>query len=72
MWLGKPLGWGNCWTAAAAAELRSQALTMKHIQHKCKIPIPEVLAFDTSFNNGIHAPFILMTYVEGKSVWNAW
>lgn len=65
-------GRGRRWSADAAAEMRSQALTMKHIRHKCKIPIPEVLAFDETFNNEIGAPFILMTYIEGKPIYKAW
>ncbi|GME37530.1 Aminoglycoside phosphotransferase [Neofusicoccum parvum] len=66
-------GWGDRWTAQDADALRNIALTMRYVKQHTSFPVPEVLQSDTTFNNPLGAPYILMTYIEGRplpSVWN--
>lgn len=47
--------------------MHSEAQTMKFIfRNVLKVPVPEVLKFDTGFDNAIVAPYILMWAVGGK------
>ena len=61
-----------CFDRLAADSLTSEALTMKLIKEKTTIPIPTIHAFDTSANNPIRCPFILMDFLKGKPVWQGW
>ncbi|CAG8930125.1 unnamed protein product [Penicillium salamii] len=55
-----------------AESLRSEALTMRLIRRETTIPLPEVFAFDNSFENQINCPFILISYIEGKKLSDVW
>ena len=48
-----------------AQALRSEAFTMKWIRRETNIPVPEVHAFDGSFDNELGCPYILMEYIDG-------
>ena len=64
-------GHGSRWTGSAASGLRSEALTMRYLKSKDKsVPIPEVYAFDTTTDNVLKCPFILMEYLEGSPLYN--
>ncbi|KAI9875617.1 MAG: hypothetical protein M1830_008204 [Pleopsidium flavum] len=65
-------GWGNHWQREDATSLRSQALTMQFIKRKTGIPMPEVYDYDTTFHNVIGAPYILMSFVEGRQINQVW
>ena len=56
------------WDDAAANNLRSEASTMKYLKGK-GLPIPEVYAFDTSKDNSLGCPFILMEFLEGRPLY---
>lgn len=60
------------WNEHDAIALRSQARTMMFIKRKTKVPIPEVLAYDTSCENALGHPYILMTFLEGVPVHDLW
>ena len=64
-WLLKVPSDVQSWDDAAANNLRSEALTMKHLKGK-GLPVPEVYAFDTSKDNSLKCPFILMEFLEGR------
>lgn len=48
-----------------AQALRSEAFTMQWIRRETNIPVPEVHAFDGSFDNELGCPYILMEYLDG-------
>ncbi|MCJ1356642.1 MAG: hypothetical protein MMC33_006637 [Icmadophila ericetorum] len=48
-----------------AQALRSEALTMRLIKRETYIPIPELYAFDASFQNGLGCTYLLMEYIDG-------
>ena len=56
----------------AARSLRSEALKMKLISQETSIPIPKVHHFETSLENEIGCPFILMDCVEGINGQASW
>jgi len=56
------------WTEASAAAMESEVYTMMYIREHSTIPVPEVFDFNTSFNNPVGAPYILMECIMGNSV----
>lgn len=64
--------WEGAWTDKDAEALRTQVRTMQYIKRHTKCPIPEIVTYDTTFNNAINAPHVVMTYVEGRPVEDLW
>jgi predicted Ser/Thr protein kinase len=56
----------------AARALTSEALVMQLLKRETTIPVPEVYSFDTSFDNCINCPFILMEFMAGIPVYDCW
>ena len=73
-WVLKLPGNGHprCWDRFAAEALESEALTMRWIKGKTTIPVPEVYGFDSSMDNIIGSPYVMMEYIEGKSLYGGW
>ncbi len=65
-------GYPNRFDDGATQALGSEALTMRLIQQKTSIPVPKVYHFDTSFDNELKCPYILMEYIGGFSCFNRW
>jgi len=65
-------GYDQRWTEAAAKSLRSEAQTMNLFRQGTTIPVPKVYAFDSSIDNELECPFILMEKVKGKPVSHGW
>ncbi|KAK4693445.1 hypothetical protein P7C71_g3962, partial [Lecanoromycetidae sp. Uapishka_2] len=65
-------GHPRCFNALAAQALRSEALTMRMLKRETTIPIPTVHAFDNSTENEIGCPYILMDFIEGRSLDRVW
>lgn len=67
-------GWTKRWTPEDAADLRREALTLKYMRQQlgAAFPSPELLGYDTTMDNEIGAPYILMTCLPGKSGVEAW
>ena len=65
-------GWSERWNEKDAKLLRSTALVMRLIARRTTVPLPTVIAYDTTLANEIGAPFLLMTYLEGNSARQAW
>ena len=65
-------GYPNQFSQHEAESLRSEALTMQLLKRETTIPLPEVYAFDSSFDNPINAPFIAMGFVEGVLLAEIW
>lgn len=59
-------------TEPADAWLRSHVQTLKYVRSHTNIPVPEVYASDTTANNEISAPYIAMSYIEGRTVADLW
>ncbi len=57
---------------SAARSLHSEALTMRLAARETTIPVPLVHDFDTSLENELRVPFILMDFVGGKPCAKAW
>jgi hypothetical protein len=58
-------GWTIRWTDQDAEVLRSEALYLRYIHQFCNAPVPELLAYDTSFDSEIGTPFALMSQLKG-------
>jgi aminoglycoside phosphotransferase (APT) family kinase protein len=58
--------------SSSAAALKSEALTMRLIRKITSIPVPEIFAFDSSLDNELGVPFILMSFAEGVSAYDVW
>ena len=65
-------GHPRCWDYFAAEALESEAFTMRWIREKTTIPVPEVYGFDTSMDNPIGCPYIMMEYINGQSLYQGW
>ncbi|KAI9751970.1 MAG: hypothetical protein M4579_005806 [Chaenotheca gracillima] len=57
---------------AAARSLSSEALTMQLLRRETTIPIPDVFAFDASVENELGCPFILLSFVHGRPLYECW
>ena len=55
-----------------ARALKSEAMTMRLLKRDTQIPVPEVFSFDTSFDNEIKSPFILMEFIQGIPLYKCW
>lgn len=55
-----------------ARSIRSEALTMRYLQKRTTIPIPDVFSFSKSCDNELNCPFILMKYIDGKPLYDIW
>ncbi|KAF2107641.1 hypothetical protein BDV96DRAFT_589140 [Lophiotrema nucula] len=54
------------WCDIDAQTLRSEAQTMMYIRKHTKVPVPEVIGYDSTFENELGAPFTIMTAIEGR------
>ena len=72
MWMLKISANGNHFDSVAAAALVSEARTMQMLKTETSIPVPAVYAFDTSPNNGLSCPFVLMEKVCGAPLSYQW
>ncbi|KAL1879222.1 hypothetical protein Daus18300_001801 [Diaporthe australafricana] len=57
---------------AAKEAFESQVQTLNYIRKHTSVPVPQVYHFDTTADNEIHAPYIAMGYVSGRTVSNLW
>ena len=65
-------GHPRCWDDFAAGALQSEAFTMRWIREKTTIPVPGVYGFDTSMDNALGCPYIMMECIQGKSLYHGW
>ncbi|KAL1624041.1 hypothetical protein SLS54_003970 [Diplodia seriata] len=65
-------GWGDRWLPSDQDALRNAALTMRYLRNRSRLPVPDVLQYDTTFNNALQAPYILMSYVDGRPLSDVW
>ncbi|KAF2090953.1 hypothetical protein K490DRAFT_33603 [Saccharata proteae CBS 121410] len=60
------------WNDSDAAGLSNQVLVMKYIRNTTTLPVPGVFAYDTTHNNEIGYPFMMMEGIAGKNVSDVW
>lgn len=71
-WMLKIPAKGDHFDSVAAAALASEARTMQMLRRETSIPVPIVYAFDTSSNNDLLTPFILMEKLDGRPLYHLW
>lgn len=65
-------GYQDHWCQVSARSLTAEARTMQLLKRKTTIPVPEVYAFDSSIDNELNAPYILMEYINGVPLFEVW
>lgn len=65
-------GYSGRWTDSDARAITSEALTMRLVKQKTTIPLPQVFSFQSTIENELHCPFILMEFIEGVSLHEFW
>jgi len=65
-------GYRDRFTEVAARALTSEALTMRLLKSETTVPVPEVYSFNSSLDNAINCPFILMEFIVGISLSECW
>ena len=73
-WLFKVPAYGNRgdFTVANSASLRAEALTMRLLRRETTIPVQEIFAFNDKPDNEFNCAFLLVRFVEGKSLEDVW
>jgi hypothetical protein len=56
----------------AEAPFARKYLTMIMLRRETTIPIPEVFSYDNTCKNRLKVPFILMEFIEGRPLTEAW
>lgn len=64
--------WKGAWTKQDAVAMRTSALSMRYIKRHTSCPIPDVITYDTTFDNAIRAPHTILLHVEGRAVEELW
>ncbi|KAI1453040.1 hypothetical protein F4805DRAFT_462169 [Annulohypoxylon moriforme] len=65
-------GTPDVWDRLCAEVLRTEALTIAKLSQETTIPVPEIIAFESSPHNKLHVPYCIMTYVEGRTLDQIW
>ncbi|OTB04000.1 hypothetical protein M426DRAFT_59501, partial [Hypoxylon sp. CI-4A] len=65
-------GTPDTWDKLCAETLRTEALTLYMIASETSIPVPEIIDADSSPHNDLHAPYLIMEYVEGTTLDQVW
>ena len=71
-WMLKVSVNGDHFNSFTAAALASEAHTMRMLKKEIGIPVPAVYAFDTSSDNALSMPFILMEKLGGRPLNYLW
>ena len=71
-WMLKVSVNGDHFNSVTAAALASEAHTMRMLKKETVIPVPAVYAFDTSSDNALSIPFILMEKLGGRPLNYLW
>jgi aminoglycoside phosphotransferase (APT) family kinase protein len=66
------IGVEGSWQQGDEHNLHSEANTMIYIRRHTLVPVPEVLAFQTTLRNLLGAPYILMRAVDGIPAHKLW
>ncbi|KAI9700977.1 MAG: hypothetical protein M1820_006622 [Bogoriella megaspora] len=63
----------DLWSPNDARSFRSQALTMRYISENIPtFPIPKIIAYDSTLDNLIGRPYVVMSFAEGQTLRSLW
>lgn len=65
-------GTPDTWDRLCAETLRTEALVLYMLRTETSIPVPDVIDADSSPHNEVHVPYLIMEYVEGRTLDRAW
>ncbi|KAI5460442.1 hypothetical protein BGZ63DRAFT_404912 [Mariannaea sp. PMI_226] len=65
-------GTENKWDELSASALTSEAKTMRLLKRETTIPLPDVLAFSATTDNSLRCPYIIMSFISGKPLYDVW
>ena len=71
-WMLKVSVNGDHFNSVTAAALASEAQSMRMLKKETNIPVPAVYAFDTSSDNALSIPFLLMEKLGGRPLNYLW
>ncbi|KAL9032859.1 MAG: hypothetical protein Q9180_006268, partial [Flavoplaca navasiana] len=72
-WLLKvPANGCDGWDDMSARALTSEVLTMKLIYNNSSIPVPRIYGYDSTPNNLLKCPYIMMERIEGTPLHHGW
>ncbi|KAI1774227.1 hypothetical protein F4818DRAFT_419284 [Hypoxylon cercidicola] len=60
------------WDDLSANALIAEANTMRLLKRDTTIPLPEVFDFSSTTDNSLRCPYIMMSFVTGKSLYDVW
>lgn len=60
------------WDELAASALACEANTMRLLKRQTSIPLPDVLDFSSTTENPLRCPYIVMTFIDGVSLYDVW
>ncbi|KAL4878348.1 kinase-like domain-containing protein [Aspergillus karnatakaensis] len=60
------------WDALSAKALESEANTMRMLRRETTIPLPDIITFESSIDNLLRVPYILMTFIAGVPLDRVW
>ncbi|KAI1100988.1 hypothetical protein F4804DRAFT_26097 [Jackrogersella minutella] len=65
-------GTPDVWDRLCPAALRSEALVLDMLALKTTVPVPEIIDADAGPHNDLHVPYLIMKYVEGRTLDQVW
>ncbi|KAM5353485.1 hypothetical protein ACJ41O_000135 [Fusarium nematophilum] len=73
-WLAKipANGTPTSWDAVSSRALSSEANTMRLLKRETTIPLPEVIDFSATTENEIGCPYMLISFIPGKPLYEIW
>ncbi|KAL8947938.1 MAG: hypothetical protein Q9222_005828 [Ikaeria aurantiellina] len=72
-WLLKiPANGHDGWDEASARALTSEVVTMKHIYSNSAVPVPRIYGYNSTLDNPVRCPYVLMERFEGSPLHHGW
>ncbi|KAI6088398.1 hypothetical protein F4821DRAFT_277151 [Hypoxylon rubiginosum] len=65
-------GTPDVWDKLCAEAMRTEALTLNLLKTQTSMPVPEIIDADSSPHNDIHVPYLIMEYIEGRTLDHIW
>lgn len=65
-------GTAGQWTEELVSRLISEVKTMKMLKRETTIPVPDVIEFSSKTQNSTGCPYIIMSHVSGRSLYDVW
>ncbi|KAI1779407.1 hypothetical protein F4818DRAFT_438180 [Hypoxylon cercidicola] len=65
-------GTPDIWDKLSAETMRTEALTLNLLKTETSVPVPEIIDADSSPHNEVHAPYLIMEFIEGRTLDSVW